>query len=67
MANLFSGRISSYLISIFMNIDENLRNVETFRGVPTQLPISRLLTTLVYHKSMLRHMNITLWSDMQTI
>ena len=23
--------------------------VETFRGVPTQLPISQLLTTLVYH------------------
>ena len=43
---------ASYLISIFMNIDENKKCeiiVETFRGVPTQLPISQLLTTLVYH------------------
>ena len=45
---------ASYLISIFMNIDENFKKceiiVETFRGVPKQLPIPQLLTTLiVYH------------------
>ena len=44
---------ASDLISIFMNIDEKIKKceiiVETFRDVPTQLPISQLFTTLVYH------------------
>ena len=43
---------SSGLISIFMNINENIKNerkiVETLRGVLTKLPISQLLTTLKY-------------------
>ena len=45
-----SGRYPNYLIFRFMNIKENMRenNKENEEGVPTKLPIFRLLPILVY-------------------
>ena len=45
-------RYANYLISIFMNINENLRNerkiLKESRGVTTKLQVSHLLCVLVY-------------------
>ena len=46
------NRYTNYLICIFMNYNENIRNmrklVEKLRGIPTKLPLHQLLTILYY-------------------
>ena len=43
---------ANYLIFIFIDVNENIRNkrkiVNKLRGVPTKLPLSQLLIVLVY-------------------